>query len=197
MIGMHRQNWLAGTIGTLAGRARIGVALIAFLCGLIPAWAAFAAADNPSGLPLPRFVSTRNSPVNVRVGPGTKYDIAWIYVKAGIPVEIVQEFDTWRKIRDVDGSEGWVQQSFLVGTRVGLVAPNQAGQQLPLLSRGAADASVRAYLGSGFSVDIKDCDGSWCEVTALDRTQGGRSASYSGFLAQSAIWGAYPGEKFN
>jgi SH3-like domain-containing protein len=146
---------------------------------------------------LPRFVSTRNSPVNVRVGPGTKYDIAWIYVKAGIPVEIVQEFDTWRKIRDVDGSEGWVQQSFLVGTRVGLVAPNQAGQQLPLLSRGAADASVRAYLGSGFSVDIKDCDGSWCEVTALDRTQGGRSASYSGFLAQSAIWGAYPGEKFN
>ena len=34
--------------------------------------------DTPSGLPLPRFVSIRNAPVNVRVGPGTRYEIAWV-----------------------------------------------------------------------------------------------------------------------
>ena len=52
------------------------------------------AAEGPSGLPLPRFVTTRSNPINVRVGPGTKYGVAWVYVKAGTPVEIIQEFDT-------------------------------------------------------------------------------------------------------
>jgi SH3-like domain-containing protein len=168
----------------------------AILIGLLPVSAALAAADNPSGLPLPRFASTRNSPINVRVGPGIKYDVAWVYVKPGIPVEIVQEFDTWRRIRDVDGTEGWVQQNFLIGRRVGLVAPGQGGRQFPLLSRSADDASVRAYLGAGYAVDIRSCDGSWCEVSATDQTKGGHAATYSGFLAQSSIWGAYPGEKF-
>ena len=86
---------------------------LAGLGGLLcaPAWLAtpaLAQADNPSGLPLPRFATTRSDPINVRVGPGTKYEVAWTYLKSGIPVEIVQEFDTWRKIRDVDGTEGWV-----------------------------------------------------------------------------------------
>ncbi|MBL8593534.1 MAG: hypothetical protein JNK01_12680, partial [Devosia sp.] len=40
------------------------------------------AAEGPSGLPLPRFVTTRSNPINVRVGPGTKYGVAWVYVKA-------------------------------------------------------------------------------------------------------------------
>ena len=81
------------------------------------------AQDNPSGLPLPRFATTRSEPINVRVGPGTKYEVSWTYLKSGIPVEIVQEFDTWRKIRDVDGAEGWVHQTLLSGVRAGYAAP--------------------------------------------------------------------------
>ena len=64
------------------------------------AWAPFAAIAQdigPSGLPLPRFVSTRSAPINVRVGPGTRYDIAWVFKQPGLPVEITQEYDTWRK----------------------------------------------------------------------------------------------------
>jgi SH3-like domain-containing protein len=80
---------------------------------------ALAQVGNPSGLPLPRFATTRSEPINVRVGPGQKYDIAWTYLKAGVPVEIIQEFDTWRKIRDVDGTEGWIHQNLLTGTRAG------------------------------------------------------------------------------
>ena len=51
---------------------------------------ALAQAGNPSGLPLPRFATTRSEPINVRVGPGTKYEVAWTYLKSGIPVEVVQ-----------------------------------------------------------------------------------------------------------
>lgn len=168
------------------------LALLAMVCAS-PAWAQ---ADNPSGLALPRFASTRSTPINVRVGPGTKYDVAWTYLKAGVPVEIVQEFDTWRKIRDVDGEEGWVHQNLLSGTRTGYVTPVRANAEIDLRSAKSDDAEVRALLGPGLRVQIKECDGDWCEVSASGGEEQ-RSSSYAGFLRQEEIWGVYPDEAFD
>lgn len=153
--------------------------------------------SNPSGLPLPRFVSIRSNEVNVRVGPGEKYAIAWIYLKAGTPVEIINEFDTWRKIRDLDGTEGWVHQSMLVGRRAGIVAPWSQSPQIPLQSGRTADGGVRAFLAPGFRVDITECDGQWCEVAATDHPTGGRTATYHGYLPQESLWGVYRDENFD
>ena len=124
-------------------------AVLVLLAALgMPAALPVQAADNPSGLALPRFATTRSTPINVRVGPGTRYGIAWVYVKAGTPVEIIQEFDTWRKIRDVDGSEGWVHQNMLSGKRAGIAAPWNGGEsRIPLLSHKGGTEGVRAYLG--------------------------------------------------
>ncbi|MCR6656456.1 MAG: SH3 domain-containing protein [Opitutus sp.] len=107
-------------------------ASLAMAAVLLPCLAV--AADDQSGLPLPRFVTTRSNPINVRVGPGTNYDVAWVYVKAGTPVEIIQEFDTWRKIRDADGSEGWLHQNLLRAGGAGLVAPWKAADETRSLS---------------------------------------------------------------
>lgn len=157
-----------------------------------------AAADNPSGLPLPRFVTTRSNPINVRVGPGTKYDIAWVYVKSGTPVEIIQEFDTWRKIRDVDGSEGWLHQNLLTGNRAGLVAPwKPEGEQIALRRDRDPTAAVRAWLTPGFRVDVKACDGNWCEVVATSQPAGGSARSFDGYLPQTELWGVYKDEVFD
>src|SRR5450759_14844 len=60
-----------------------------------------------SGLPVPRFVSLKAGRVNVRVGPGEDYKIAWIFTRPGLPIEVIQEFDNWRRIRDSDGTVGW------------------------------------------------------------------------------------------
>lgn len=169
--------------------------VLSMLLGL--AAPALAQASNPSGLPLPRFASTRSDPINVRVGPGTKYDIAWTYVKSGLPVEIVQEFDTWRKIRDVDGTEGWVHQNLLSGTRMGFVTPILANAEIPLRSNRSDESPVRARLGPGLKVTIKQCDGEWCEVSATGGEAGQRSATYSGFLHQEELWGVYPQEEFD
>jgi SH3-like domain-containing protein len=163
----------------------------------IPAGSVFAQANNPSGLPLPRFATTRSEPINVRVGPGTRYEIAWTYLKAGVPVEIVQEFDTWRKIRDVDGEEGWVHQNLLTGTRAGYVTPVLANGEIALRSAEADDAATRAMLGPGLRVQIKACNGTWCEITASGNSEGGRSSTYSGFLHQEELWGVYPDEVFD
>jgi SH3-like domain-containing protein len=170
------------------GRALLLIVLLA--AGFLAAGFA-KAADGPSGLPLPRFATTKSDPINVRVGPGTRYDVAWTYVKAGMPVEIIQEFDTWRKIRDVDGSEGWVHQNLLSGRRAGIAAPWQQDTQIALRPDRNSEG-VRAYLGPGYRVEISKCDGTWCEVSAA-----AASATYQGFLPQSELWGVYQGEEFD
>ena len=146
------------------------------------------------GLPVPRFATTRSAPINVRVGPGQRYDLAWVYNRAGMPVEITAEFDIWRKIRDFDGTEGWIQQNLLSGSRAGLVAPWKKDGDVPLMATASDDAGVRAYLGSGFRVDIRRCDGAWCQVDAV--ADNGHGPTYSGFVKQPDIWGVYQGETF-
>lgn len=189
---------LFGRITGRTARAILAALMSAILFVALPAIPAVSAPSNPSGLPLPRFVSTRSTPINVRVGPGTKYDVAWVYVKAGTPVEIIQEFDTWRKIRDVDGSEGWLHQNLLVGNRAGFVAPwKPDGERVALLRGPAEDSGVRAWLTAKFRVDIKKCDGTWCRVVATSHPAGGKPQSFDGYLRQAELWGVYEGEKFD
>lgn len=51
-----------------------------------------------SGLPVPRYVSLKSDRVNVRVGPTKDNDVAWIYTRAGLPVEITAEYENWRRV---------------------------------------------------------------------------------------------------
>ena len=70
-----------------------------------------------SGLALPRMVSLRSNLINARSGPGARYPIEWVYQQKGAPVEIIAEFELWRKMKDWDGSETWVHKSMLSGAR--------------------------------------------------------------------------------
>lgn len=184
--------------GRSAFRPRSKAGMYALILLVFAAFAAVAPAmaqSNPSGLPLPRFASTRSQPVNVRVGPGTRYDVAWIFVKAGLPVEIIQEYDTWRKIRDLDGDEGWVHQNLLVGNRSAYVTPWSSDNQVALRAGPDPDAGVRAWLTSRLLVQIDECNGQVCEVSARDPSGNGRT--YSGYVSQSDLWGVYPDEVFD
>ncbi len=178
---------------------RLLICAAVLACSSVPVLPALPviAAEGPSGLPLPRFATTRSTPINVRIGPGTKYGVAWVYVKSGTPVEIVQEFDTWRKVRDVDGSEGWIHQNLLSGKRAGVVEPPDGETQVILLAGRSPDSGVRAYLGTGYRVDIAKCDGAWCEVSASYAPDNGGHASITGFLPQDKLWGVYKDEEFD
>jgi SH3-like domain-containing protein len=144
-------------------------------------------ARGPSGLPLPRFVSLKSGRVNARVGPGLNYAVEWLYMKPGLPMEILQEYDNWRKVRDSDGAEGWINQSLLSGKRTGITAPWQRGKDagIALRTGPAEEAATVAVIEPGVIGTIKSCNGEWCEMSFQ---------SYSGWLSQALIWGAYPGE---
>ncbi len=122
--------------------------------------------------------------------------MAWVFVKSDLPVEIVQEFDTWRKIRDLDGSEGWVHKSLLTGRRMAYVAPWNAEAKIPLRARDQSESRVRAWLTSNYLVRVEKCDGTYCAVNLTNSGETGRS-NYSGFVEQSILWGVYPNESFN
>jgi len=141
----------------------------------------------PSGLPLPRFVSLKSGRVNSRIGPGVDYSVDWLYLKPGLPMEIVQEYDNWRRVRDADGAEGWVNQSLLSGRRTAIAAPWQKGKDatISLLSSPDPKAGVVAVIEPGVIGSIRTCDGQWCEMAF---------GSYTGWISQSQVWGAYPGE---
>ncbi len=164
-------------------------------CFLSLAAAAPAAAQSsgpalgPSGLPLPRFVSLKSDRVNVREGPGETYRVAWTYVRSKLPVEITQEFDTWRRIRDADGTEGWVSQSLLSGERTAVVAPWDSRENpLPLYASPSETARVGAYLEPGVMALVDQCRDGWCRLSD-DR--------FRGWMRQDRLWGVYPNEAIN
>ena len=84
-------------------------------------------------MPVPRFVSIKADRVNVRGGPDKDHDVSWIYTRVGWPVEITAEFEDWRRIRDSDGTEGWVYHSLLSGKRTAAVQMKSKTDLAPLL----------------------------------------------------------------
>ncbi|MGX9963233.1 SH3 domain-containing protein [Roseomonas sp. F4] len=145
-----------------------------------------------TGLPLPRFASLRSDEVNMRVGPSTSYPIEWTFQRRDLPVQIIGEFQLWRRIRDPDGAEGWVHSSTLAGRRTVLVRPAAsaaAGAQpvstaseATLRRRAEEGATAVARISPGVIARIRECaaGSSWCEVQV---------ASHRGFLRRAEIWG--------
>jgi SH3-like domain-containing protein len=165
-----------------------GAVAIVVLGALRPAQAASEIPTGPSGLPLPRFVSLKADKINVHVGPARTYDVTWVYTRAGLPVEITAEFENWRRVRDAEGSEGWVFHSLLAGRRTGMVMAKDKDELISIRDKAAADAGVSAQLQSGVMGAVKKCTGSWCRISG---------EGFDGWIEQERLWGVYPNEKID
>lgn len=145
-----------------------------------------------TGLPVPRYVSLKTDRVNLREGPSKDHRTAWVFQRAGLPVEIIAEYETWRRIRDSEGTDGWVLHSLLSGRRTALVMPWAKGNQppIPLLERADDKGQTVAQLEPGVIANIKGCDGKWCQIVIVRD----RSTDVSGFVRQEKLWGVYPNE---
>lgn len=144
-----------------------------------------ALAANTSGLPLPRFVSLKPEEVNVRTGPGTRYPIQWVYHRQGMPVEIVEEFDIWRKIRDIEGTTGWVHKTMLDGRRNVLIKGKEAR-----VVRLDSEAKAKPLLKVEPMVigRLMECQPDWCRIQVSGR---------KGWIEKKYLWGVYPKEVFD
>lgn len=142
------------------------------------------------GPKLPRFASLKINPTNLRKGPGTNYPVAWVLRRAGMPLEILREYENWREVRDADGTTGWVHRAFVSGRRTASVLPwsvkeNGSREIAELRESESSTSALVARLEAGAVVDISSCDGRWCEVWVQ---------SFTGFIEQDKLWGVYPDE---
>lgn len=139
------------------------------------------ATDGATGLPVPRFASIKSDKAYLRSGPGDRYPISFVYVRAGLPIEIIREYGIWRQVRDVDGTVGWMNKSLLKGIRTALVTRSER----TLYASADLQARIVWRIAPGTLVRVILCDQAWCRI---DR--GGKS----GFILRSQLWGVYPGE---
>src|SRR5262249_19622531 len=140
-----------------------------------------------SGLPLPRFASLKSDHVNVRGGPNKDHEVAWVYTRPALPGRSTAEFENWRRIRDRDGTEGWVYHTLLSGRRTAYVAKLKTSPDfVPLYESADRTSPLRAMLEPGVLGSIKRCNGQWCRFAGN---------GFDGWIEQGRLWGVYPNEK--
>lgn len=139
-----------------------------------------------TGLPIPRFVSLKNEPAMMRVGPSRTFAIKWVYRRRGVPLEIIAEYENWRQVRDVDGETGWMHHALLSGRRTAIVA-SWLEESVPMREAPSSSAVTVALLHARVALRVISCDGSWCRVAAIQH-------DVRGYVAQKLMWGAYTGE---
>ncbi len=127
-------------------------------------------------------MSLRSGKVHLRAGPGMQYPIDWVYLRRGLPVEIVQQFEEWRRVRDWQQTEGWTHVTNLAGERTVLVV---GGGERLLRERGSDRANVVARAEPGVILRLQKCDSQWCQVEKDD---------YRGWIKRAEVWGVPPDE---
>ncbi|MFP6771879.1 MAG: SH3 domain-containing protein [Alphaproteobacteria bacterium] len=158
-----------------------------FIVLILAAPTAFAAnkAAHPgaSGLSTPRFVSLASATVHMRAGPGVRYPITWVYKRLGTPFMVMAEHEYWRKVRDLDGTEGWMHSSLLSGRRTAVLR----AQRTALRQQPNESAPIVLRAEAGVIGKLLACKKAWCRMDIAD---------ISAWLPRVAIFGALPNEQF-
>lgn len=133
-------------------------------------------------LALPRFVSLRNDQVNLRTGPGDRYPISWVYMEKSYPVEVVDEFELWRQIREVDGTTGWVHRTQINSARNAVILEEDRLTAKPSMESGTVAIVQKGTIGK-----IEKCPraSDFC-LLSFGETKG--------WIRKKVFFGVYPNE---
>ena len=137
-----------------------------------------------SGLPVPRFVTLKSNEVNMRVGPGREYPLSWVYKKKNLPLKVIAEFDTWRKVIDHEGTIGWVHSQLVGLKRYALIQ----SRLTKLHRKPDSTSTVLAVADKGVLLELQICEPQWCRVA---------SDSLRAYVRRDDIWGVLETETLN
>ena len=134
-----------------------------------------------SGLPVPRFVSLKFTEANLRAGPGNEYPVLWQYRQAGLPLLVDAEFGVWRKVRDADGTTGWMHGAGLSLRRMAFIDKGMA----KIYQQDSSESGVVAVAEKNALLELESCPKNWCRVT---------TDTVKGWVQRTAIWGVLKDE---
>lgn len=141
--------------------------------------AAFAQ-ESLNNLPLPRWATLASPEANLRTGPGKRYPIDWVLKKQDLPVEITQEFDNWRRVKEPNGADGWIHRSMLSGNRHAMLKTDAT-----LYAQPSDDVRAVAKLQKGVITTLEQCQKTWCRM---------KIEHFEGWVPKKDIFGVYPDE---
>ena len=138
-----------------------------------------------TNLTIPRFVSLKSNDSNLRVGPNEDYPKILNYKVANFPLEIIEEFDRWRKTIDFQGNVGWIYVPLLKNERFAIiVAPYEASVQVYNKPKGI----VIGKIGRDNVIKLNRCLEDWCHIKIKNN---------KGWINKINLWGVYKNETFN
>ena len=155
------------------------IPLIFFLCFSLNL---YGKTGSVTGLDIPRFVSLKSDDANIRVGPSVNYPIKLKYVFQNLPLEIIDEFDVWRKSRDHEGNIGWIHKSLIKGDRY-ILTGHHSKLDIKLFSR--PNGKVTGLIKNNNILELNSCTINWCKVS---------KDSVRGWVFKKNIWGVYESE---
>jgi SH3-like domain-containing protein len=134
-----------------------------------------------TGFDIPRFVSLKSNDINLRVGPSINYPINIKYIKKNLPVEIIDEFDLWRKVKDHEDNTGWIKKGLLKGDRY--ILTGIKNNNTKVLNR--PNGKEIGIIKKNNILKLETCMKNWCYIS---------HQNINGWLLKSNIWGVYKKE---
>lgn len=138
--------------------------------------AAVGPAAAQSDVELPYWASISVDEARMRKGPSPDVPVTWEYRRKDLPVKVIARHETWRKIEDPDGTQGWMAARLLSRTRTAIVT----GETRPMREEPDTSAAVAFRAQPGVVGRITDCQKGWCLFNV-----GGRK----GWIQTDHIWG--------
>ena len=138
--------------------------------------AAVGPAAAQSDVELPYWASISVDEARMRKGPSPDVPVVWEYRRKDLPVKVIARHETWRKIEDPDGTQGWMAARLLSRTRTAIVT----GEIRPMREEPDTSAAVAFRAQPGVVGRITDCKNGWCLFNV-----GGRK----GWIQTDHIWG--------
>ena len=158
-------------------RTMAAIGYAALLAGVAPA-----AAHAAEGRPVPYWASISAGDALMRSGPGRNFPAMWRYRRADLPVRVMQVHESWRKVRELDGTEGWIAAALLSAQRTAIVV----GETRPIRDAPEPRARVLWRAEPGVVGRISKCAEGWCRIDVQGKV---------GHIQMAHIGGAPPGER--
>ncbi|SOB86963.1 SH3-like domain-containing protein [Sphingomonas guangdongensis] len=130
----------------------------------------------------PYFASISAGKAMMRTGPGRNYPASWLYVRAGLPIKVIDIYKEWRKVEDPGGTQGWMLGALLTETRTAIVVDTV----LELRDTPRTGGRVQYRAAPGVVGRISKCTSGWCWFDVRGR---------AGYVEAIHLWGVDPGEE--
>ena len=123
-----------------------------------------------------KFLSLKKNTVNLRQGPSKNYPVKLIYKKKFLPLEVLDSWENWRKVKDFENNNGWIHISLLSGKKTAI---NKINHSIIFRSNTIYSRPL-AKVEEGRLVLIKKCKIDWCKIVSGD---------FMGWIKKETLWG--------